>query len=150
MSRREFEEHLHQALEVFRALFDGSRVARSIDSIYEEELKRALIIIPEDSIEAVCHGIQIFKAVYDSLAFDSLNTKLSELGFDIKLDLNLYKIAISIVKEKIEDARMKNGIISLIKKCKPVIDCFSLALKDPSKYVSKLAMASGHEYDGIL
>ena len=150
MSRKEFEGYLHSALETFRFLFAGTRISVSIDDTYEGELKRALSIIPEDSIEAVCHGILIFKSVYESIAFDSLNDKLKALGFNIDLDVNLYKLALNMVKEKIDDAKIRAGVVSLIKKCKPIIDCFSLALNEPTKYLSKLAAASSKKYDDIL
>lgn len=150
MSRKEFEAYLHSTLEVFRFLFAGSKIATSIDDIYEDELKHALAIIPEDSIEAVCHGILIFKAVYDSIEFDALKDRLKAIGFDIDLKIDLYSLAISSVKEHISDSKIRAGIISLITKCKPILECFSLALKDPLKYVSKLAAATSKKYDDIL
>lgn len=150
MSRKEFEGYLHSALTTFRSLFEGTEIAKKIDDIFESELKRALAIIPEDSFEAVCHGILIFKAVYDSIAFDKLNDKLTSIGFDINLEIDLYKLALDMIKEKITDTKIRSGIISLVKKCKPIIDCFSLALSEPTKYLSKLAIASSTKYDDIL
>lgn len=147
---RVFTQHIHSALELLRYIFDGQSRVKKIDDIYEEELIHSLSIIPEESLESVCHGIDIVKCIYDSINFKTMNEKMKDLGYPIDLKIDLYKILEEQIKTRIDDVRMRSGIMTILKKCKPLLDCFSVALKDPLKYLSKLGKTSDSKYDSIL
>lgn len=148
--RRLFTQHIHSALELLRYIFEGQKRARLIDNIYEEELIRSLSIIPEDSLESVCHGIDIVKCVYESINFTTMNEKMARLGFPIDLRIDLFKLLEEQVKIRIDDPRIQSGVSVILKKCKPILDCFSVALREPLKYLNKLGKTSDSKYDSIL
>lgn len=148
--RSTLEKHLHTTFEILRYIFDKTPQVKKIDDIYEEELMRSLSIIPDESLESVCHGIEIIRAIYDSLDFSKLTKKFKNIGFDIDMRLNLYSILLAQTNEKITDAEIKSGIITILKKCKPLLDVLSSALKDPLRYIEKLGKDAGKEYDDIF
>ena len=46
-----------------------------------------------------------------------------------------FAVVHEIIKEQIKEAKTRHGIIALLKKYKPLIDCFTIALANPQKYI---------------
>ena len=134
----EFKEKIHHIIELFRYIFKEEPIVKKIDRFYEEEIFHLLDKIPDSYLGDINNGLEIGKQIYLSLNLRELNERLEKLPFPITLDLDIYKYAIESIKSNIDDAKIKNGLISIAKKCKPILDCFTFIVKSPLKYLSKL------------
>lgn len=143
---------IHHTLEVFRDLFKDSDTVKTIDATYESELMRKIDIIPELALEKVCKGTAIFKAFYKSISFKALTDDFEKLGFPVNLRLNVYELVIKGVDnpQRIKNSKARAATVAIIKYCKPILDCFTLALSDPIKYLKKIGETDLSEYDHLL
>ena len=141
MSKRSlFKEQIHYTLEIFRHLFADSEIIKSIDGIYEEELMRKIDLIPETAAEKVCKGTEIFKTIYKNIKFAELCEDFTSLPFPVNLKLDVYSLVIKGVAT----------VVTIIKYCKPILDCFTLALSDPTKYLKVIGDSDLSKYDSLI
>lgn len=146
------KQEIHHTLEVFRYLFADSTIIRSIDDIYEEELMRKVDLIPEAAADKVCKGIDVFIAFFKAINFKDLTSNLSSLPFPVNPKVDVYKLTLRGVddKNKIKNSTIRSAVVVIIKQCKPILDCFTLALSDPVKYMILLGETDMSDYDHIL
>lgn len=153
MSKRDLIQELKNSLEIFREIFRSNiKLVKSIDLIYEEELIDTIeaLPMPESAISNALKTIYIIKSIIGSIHFDELKDKLKLAKFDLVLDMDVYKWALSYTKTKIKDKETKGFIISIIKKCEPIINCTSEVLKHPLQYIDFLSKFRNNDYDDIL
>lgn len=153
MSKRELIEELKTALAIFREIFKTTpRLLRSIDDIYEDELITTIeaLPMPKEAIDSAMNSIYVIKSVLGSIHFDELKTKLEAASFDLHLEANLYNLAITYAKTKIKDKEIKGFLISILKKCKPIVDCVSEVLANPLTYIEFLAKFRSNDFDDLL
>lgn len=146
----EFEQKLRKILDVFRYIFKDDPIVKKIDRTYEDEIFSIFHQVPDSYFEDINHGIEIFKNIYLSIDLKELNERLKVLPFPIKLDMDVYKYSIDTIKGNFTDAKIRAGLISIAKKCKPILDCFTYAVNDPLKYLSKLIPINDSRLDSIL
>lgn len=153
MSKRSlFKEQIHYTLEIFRHLFADSEIIKSIDGIYEEELMRKIDLIPETAAEKVCKGTEIFKTIYKNIKFAELCEDFTSLPFPVNLKLDVYSLVIKGVDDKtrISNSKIRATVVTIIKYCKPILDCFTLALSDPTKYLKVIGDSDLSKYDSLI
>lgn len=151
MSRVEFKQTISKAFSIFRQLFEDEHdQLRRIDETYEREVLKELDIIPESSIGDVMKGIEIAKAVLMSINYKQLSSALGKLPFECSVKVNVFKFVMSLLDEQIKDAKTRHGISALIKKYKPLIDCFTIALSNPRKYLEIASHVNDTSADSIF
>lgn len=131
-------ETLHKAFNVFRYLFqDNAKILKKIDEIYEKEIEKELAIIPDAALSDVVDGIYWAKAILSSIDYGKLDEQMKKAPFKVSLRFNVYKRLQQNVSESsvISDGKIKSFVLALIKKCKPILDCFTLTLLEPLKYI---------------
>lgn len=140
-------------LGVFREMFkEDKKTVKNIDKFYEEQLIKTIesLPIPDDAVQATCDGIYAFKCFVKSIHFDEFKRYLGTATFKISLDTDVYQTVLNLVM-KIKDTIIKNFLVSLMKKCKPIFDCFTVLVRDPLKYVEFLAtFERKNEIDSIF
>ena len=154
MSSRQslIKQRIHRTLEVFRYLFTDSDIITQIDSIYEEELMRKVDLISDDAADKVIKGMDVFIAFYKNLSFSSLSKDIETLGFPVNLKVDVFKLTINGVDDqsRIKNSKIRAAVVAIIRHCKPILDCFTLALSDPVKYLKKIGEADVSQYDSLL
>lgn len=139
-------------LGVFREMFkDEKKTVKNIDKVYENQLIKTIeaLPIPQTGIQAICDGIYAFKCFVKSIHFAEFKKYLGTATFKISLDADVYLTVFKLI-EKIKDPIIKNFLISLLKKCKPIFDCFTVLVADPLKYVGFLASFENNDYDSLF
>lgn len=147
--KRQFEQNIHNSLEIFRYIFSDEKIITKIDEIYEDAIMSMIKTIPEEFIEIIWKGTEIFKSIYHSIDFTKLCENIDKLPFETKNKLDLFKISKSYI-EGIEDVKIRNGVLTIVKKLKVIIDCFTLAINNPSKYLSKFKVVKDDVLEDIF
>lgn len=153
MSKADIVRELKSALSIFREVFRSNpRLLRSIDDIYEEELVNTIeaLPIPKEAIDTTLNVIYVIKSVISSVHFDELRDKLKDASFDLHLEVDLFKLTLSGATSKIKDKEIKGFITSILKKCKPIVDCASEVLANPLTYIEFLARFRRNDFDDLL
>ena len=151
MSRVEFKQTISKAFQIFRQLLEEDLdQLEKINETYEKEVLRELDVIPESSLGDVMKGISIAKAVLMSMNYKQLNEELSKLPFSCSVELNVFEFIMKIIEEQIKTPKTRHGISALIKKFKPLIDCFTIALSNPRKYIGKASHVNDTSLDSIF
>ena len=153
MSKKDLVKELKDALCIFREIFKSTpKILGNIDDVYEEELVSLInsLPMPEDAIEIAMNAIFVAKSILGSIHFDELKTKLSTATFDLHLTVDIYAVACKILKSKIKDREIRGFVLSMVKKCRPIIDCASEVLENPLLYIDFLAKFRSTDYDDLL
>lgn len=143
MSNKEIiHQTLHQSFLVFRHLFkDNSKIKSKIDEVFEQEIEKELKIIPDAALEDIVKWIYSVKAVLSSIDYMKLYDKLNTAPFEVSTKFNVYNELRDKIKTTtvIDDVKIKSYLTSLISKCKPLLDCFTLILVKPLDYIKNIA-----------
>ena len=151
MSRAEFKQTISKAFSIFRQLFEDEHAQlKRIDETYEKEVLKELDIIPEASIGDVMKGIEVAKAVLLSINYKQLSDILTKLPFECSVKVDVFKFVMDLLDEQIKDVKTRHGISALVKKYKPLIDCFTIALSNPRKYLDIASHVNDTSADAIF
>lgn len=151
MSRLEFKQTISKAFSIFRQLFEDEHDQLvKIDETYEKEVLKELDIIPEDMLGDVLKGISVAKAVLLSMNYKQLNDELVKLPFECSVKVDVFKFISDLIKEQISKVKIKHAVGALLKKYKPLIDCFTIALANPQKYIGIASHMNDHTLDDVF
>lgn len=152
-NKKVIRDTLHKAFNIFRFLFkEDTKMMTKIDKIYEKELEKTLDVIPDAALDDVVKGIYCFNSVLSSINFKTLNNELSKAPFDVFISYDVYKNVYNFISKTkiITDAKIKGFVISLIKKCKPILDCITTVLAEPLKYIDLIDVFNDNSMDLLI
>lgn len=151
MSRVELKQTISKTFSIFRQLFaDEHEQLKKIDETYEREVLKELDIIPEEYIGDVMKGIEVAKAVLVSINYKQISNTLGKLPFECSVKVDVFKFVIGVLEEQLKDVKVRHGISALLRKYKPLIDCFTIALGNPRKYLEIAAHFNDTSTDSIF
>lgn len=151
MSRVELKQTVSKTFSVFRQLLaDEHKQLKKIDETYEREVLKELDIIPEEYVGDVMKGIEVAKVILLSINYKQISNALGKLPFKCSVKVDVFKFVIDVLDEQLKDAKMRHGISVLLRKIKPLIDCFTIALGNPRKYLEIAAHFNDTSTDSIF
>lgn len=151
MSGVELKQTISKTFSIFRQLFaDDLKQLKKIDETYEKEVLKELDIIPEEYIGDIMKGIEVTKVVLLSINYKQISNALGKLPFECSVKVDVFKFVIGVLEEQLKDAKMRHGISALLRKYKPLIDCFTIALGNPRKYLEIAAHFNDTSADSIF
>ena len=149
-TKDDLKKTLRDIIEYFRELFDQDAVSKKIDKAYEDELIRAIGLVPEALVTPVHEGVLMCVEVYKSVDFVKLSAAFEKLDVQKKFEIDMFDQISLIIKKSVPDPSIRATIKVFLNKCKTLIDCITLVFRDPVKYINKLADKSTKELDAIL
>lgn len=151
MSRVELKQTISKTFSIFRQLFaDDHEQLKKIDETYEREVLKELDIIPEEYIGDVMKGIEVVKVVLLSINYKQISNALAKLPFECSVKVDVFKFVVGVLEEQLKDVKTRHGISALLRKYKPLIDCFTIALGNPRKYLEIAAHFNDTSTDSIF
>lgn len=140
---------LHDIFERLRYVLRDHPIVRQIDEAYEETLKLKLKPLGDDGYTAISNALHVIDIAISSFDARGFIDKLKGSGLDLTLHIDVYDYAMEYIKKNIKDRTMRQGLIVVVKYLRQLLDCITIMLQDPVRYLDSLT-ATADGLDDLL
>lgn len=149
MAEHNVNAALHDLFERLRYVLRDNPIVRQIDEAYEETLIVKLKPIGEDGYKSISNALHVIDIALSSFDARGFVTKLKSSGIDLTLHIDVYEYAMDYIKKNVKDKTMRQGLIVVVKYLRQLLDCVTVMLDDPVRYLDSLT-ATADGLDDLL